>query len=60
MCQATIYLNGERIMEEIIQINCTLEGIRLKSFFDEPKFLQADICEIDLLKHRVYLEKKDE
>ena len=60
MCQATVYMNGEKIMEEVTQINSTPEGIRLKSLFEGPKFLQAEICEIDLLKHRVYLEKKDE
>ena len=56
MCQATIYLNGEECMRDVINIQPVPNGIRLATFFDVPKVLPATIREIDLLKHRVWLE----
>ena len=56
MCQATVYLNGEVIMEEVIQVSPTEKGVELRSFFGGPRTVSARIREIDLIKHRVYLE----
>ena len=60
MCQATVYLNGEKLMEDVTSIQPTLEGLRLTTFFEAPKVVQAQIKEIDLLKHRVWLETESE
>ena len=60
MCQATVYLNGEVIMEEVIQINPTEGGVELRSFFGDPRIIAARIKEIDLIKHRVYLDSVGE
>ena len=56
MCQAIVYLNGEKLMEDVTNIQLTSEGIRLSTFFEAPKTVRAMIREIDLLKHRVWLE----
>jgi predicted RNA-binding protein len=56
MCQATVYLDGEMIMEEVIQVSPTNQGIELRGFFGEPRTVSGRIREIDLIKHRVYLE----
>ena len=56
MCQATVYLNGKKLMEDVTSVQLTSKGIRLSTFFEAPKTVQAMIREIDLLKHRVWLE----
>jgi predicted RNA-binding protein len=60
MCQATVYLDGEVIMEEVIQVSPSERGIELRGFFGEPRTVPARIREIDLIKHRVYLESGGE
>jgi predicted RNA-binding protein len=59
MCQATVYLDGDVIMEEVIQVNPTPRGIELRSFFGEPRTVPGRIREIDLIKHRVFLESEE-
>lgn len=56
MCQATIYLDGEKIMEDVTLVEILPEGIRLTVFFEPPRIIPAVIRQIDLLKHRVILE----
>ena len=60
MCQATVYLGDSQIMEEVILINPTEDGLLLKSLFNETKTVNARIREIDLLKHKVYLEENSD
>ena len=60
MCQATVYLGDSQIMEEVILINPTEDGLLLKSLFNESKTVKARIREIDLLKHKVYLEENSD
>jgi predicted RNA-binding protein len=56
MCQATVYLDGKEIMQDVIRLEPTADGVRLMTFFESPLEVPAAICEIDLLKHRVMLE----
>jgi predicted RNA-binding protein len=56
MCQATVYVDNEKIMEDVTSIQITPEGIQLSTFFEAPKLVRARIREIDLLKHRVWLD----
>jgi predicted RNA-binding protein len=56
MCQATVYLNNEELMRDVINVQLTPQGIRLVTFFEAPEIVQATLREIDLLKHRVWLE----
>jgi len=61
MCQATAYLahNGpersEKIMEDIILLETTADGVRLSTFFEEPQTVRARIGQIDFLKHTIML-----
>ena len=41
-------------------MNPTAAGIELRSFFGEPRIVSGRIREIDLIKHRVYLESEEE
>ena len=56
MCQATVFLNGEKLMEDVTYIQLTPDGIQLSTFFEAPQVVRAKIREIDLLKHRVWLD----
>ena len=56
MCQATVYLNGEEIMKDVLLVEPVPEGIRLASLFEPPRIVPATIRKIDLFKHRVILE----
>jgi predicted RNA-binding protein len=55
MCQATVYLNDKEIMKDVLLVEPVPGGIRLVSFFDEPRVVPAVIRKIDLIKHRVML-----
>jgi len=59
MCQATVFLDDKEIMKDVLLVEPLPEGIRLVSFFDEPRIVPAVIRQIDLIKHRVILESKE-
>jgi predicted RNA-binding protein len=59
MCQATVFLDDTQIREEVVSIYPTRQGLVLKSLFNEQKTVQAEIREIDLLSHKVYLVRKN-
>ncbi len=56
MCQATIYLKGEQVAEEVTGLEPVAEGVRITAFFEEPQVVPGRIRHIDFLKHRVFLE----
>jgi len=65
VCLATVYLsrNGEeeKIMQDVILLESTFDGVRLSTFFEEPKTVRARIERIDLLNSTITLvSQKDE
>jgi predicted RNA-binding protein len=56
MCQATVYLDGKEIMQDVTLVEVLPEGVSVKAFFEQPLVVPAVILKIDLLKHRVILE----
>lgn len=60
MCQATVYLDGEEIMKDVLMVEPVPEGIRLATLFEPPRIVPAVIRKIDLIKHRVILESLEE
>ena len=60
MCQATVYLDGEKVMEDVIWVEPTPEGLLLKSLFEESREVLGKLKGVDLLKHRVLLTSKTE
>lgn len=56
MCQATVYLNGEVIMRDVLMVEPLPEGVRLIALFEPVQVIPAAIRQIDLIKHRVILE----
>ena len=61
MCQSSVYaVEGDReemIAEEIASVEVNGDQVTLRSLFDEPLVLRARIRRIDLMKHRIILEK---
>lgn len=55
MCQAKVYLNGEKILENVIWIEPTQDGFLFRAFFDDPCEVKGRLQSIDLLKHQVRL-----
>ena len=51
MCQATVFLDGEEIMRDVIYIEPLWEGVRLATFFEDPILVSASIQQIDLMKN---------
>lgn len=60
MCQATVYLGDEEVAREVTGLQLTEEGVRLTSFFEEPKEVRGRVLHVDFLKHRVQLEPLEE
>ena len=60
MCQATVYLNGEVIMRDVLYVEPVPEGIRLIALFEPVQVIPAIIRQIDLMKHKIILESLEE
>ncbi|MFL7891659.1 MAG: CooT family nickel-binding protein [Anaerolineales bacterium] len=56
MCEATVYLDGQEIMRDVMMVEPVPEGIRLIALFEPVQVIPAFIRQIDLMKHRVLLE----
>lgn len=55
MCQATVYVDEEKVMEDVTWIEPTAGGFLLCTFFGEPQEIKGTLVGIDLLKHRILL-----
>ena len=60
ICQATVYLDGDVIMQDVLMVEPLPEGIRLVALFEPVQVIPAAIRRIDLIKHRVILESLQE
>jgi predicted RNA-binding protein len=58
MCQASVYLDQKKIMEDVIWLEPTQDGILVRTFFEEPQVIQGVLQAVDLLKHRVMLSSQ--
>ena len=56
MCQATVFLDGDKILEDVVEVRPTERGVELSTLFEEPRVVKASIRDIDLLKHTVHLD----
>jgi predicted RNA-binding protein len=57
MCQIAVYLDEEKIMENVMLVEPTPEGIRLVTMFEPIQIIPATIQQIDLMKNKILLEK---
>ena len=56
MCQIAVYLDDEKIMDNVMFVEPLPEGIRLVKMFEEPLVVPAFIRQIDLMKNKLILE----
>lgn len=56
MCQATVYLDGEKIMEDVLLVEPVSDGVRLVKLFEPIRFVPGILRKIDLMKHQIILE----
>ena len=63
MCQSSVYTlekgQEELVLEEVVWVEVDGNRVTLKSLFGEPLSLTARIKTVDLMKHRIILEKGD-
>ena len=57
MCQATVYLDGKEIMQDVLFVEPTPDGVRLMALFEPVQEVSAKICKIDLMKNQILLER---
>lgn len=61
MCQSSVYIVDEGqeqlLLEEVALLEVKGDQVTLKTLFDEPASLLARVKEIDLVKHRIVLER---
>ena len=60
MCQAAVYLDGKKIMEDVLIVEPVAEGVRLVKLFEPMQVVPAMIRKIDLMKHQVILQSTAE
>jgi predicted RNA-binding protein len=53
MYQATVYLNSEVIMRDVLIVEPLPKGVRLIALFEPLQVLRATIRKMDLIKHKV-------
>ena len=56
MCQVAVYLDEEKIMEDVMLVESTFDGVRLIKLFEPPRLIPATIRQIDLMKNKLILE----
>ena len=62
MCEANVYIRSgddqeELLLEQVDIIEPFEEGLRLVDIFGKQKFIKARIKDMNLLNHRIILEK---
>ena len=60
MCQAAVYLDGKKIMEDVLIVEPVSNGVRLVKLFEPMQVVPAMIRKIDLMKNQVILESTAE
>ena len=63
MCQSNVYIiDGDReelVQEDVALVEIDGDRVAMKTLFGEPISLCARIKAIDLMKHRIVLERRD-
>jgi len=56
MCQAAVYLDGKKIMDDVLVVEPVKDGVHLVKLFEPIQLVRASILKIDLMKHQIILE----
>jgi predicted RNA-binding protein len=55
MCMVAVYLDEEKIMENVMIVEPTPEGVRLVALFEPTQIIPAVIRQIDLMENKIHL-----
>ncbi|MEW6751481.1 MAG: CooT family nickel-binding protein [Candidatus Latescibacterota bacterium] len=62
MCQSSVYATAgegeELLLEDVALITVDGDRLELRTLFGEPLLLRGRIRQIDLMKHRIVLERR--
>ena len=53
MCQGGVYLDEEKIMDSVMLVEPTPQGVRLVTMFEPTRVVPAAIKQIDLIKNKL-------
>ena len=56
MCQVAVYLDDEKIMDDVMLVEPVPAGMRLVKLFESPRVIPAAIRQVDLMKNKVFLK----
>jgi predicted RNA-binding protein len=54
-----VYLDEEKIMENVMVVEPTPEGVRLVAMFEPVQIIPAAIRQIDLMENKIHLIRVD-
>jgi predicted RNA-binding protein len=56
MCQAAVYLDGEKIMDDVLLVEPVADGVRLVKLFEPVRIVPGILRKIDLMKNQIIIE----
>jgi len=56
MCQIAVFLDDEKIMDDVMLVDVLPDGVQLIKMFEPPRVIPASIRQIDLMKNKLILE----
>ncbi len=56
MCQIAVYLDDEKIMDDVMLVEPVPGEIRLLKLFEAERVIPATIRQLDLMRNRVFLD----
>jgi predicted RNA-binding protein len=56
MCQVAVYLDDEKIMDDVMLVEAVPEGILLVKLFEPSRVIPAAIRRVDLMENKVFLD----
>jgi predicted RNA-binding protein len=60
MCQAAVYLDGKKIMDDVLVVEPVKDGVNLVKLFEPIQLVHASIRKIDLMKNEIQLQSSSE
>ena len=60
MCMAAVYLDGVKIMDDVLVVEPVKDGVHLVKLFEPIQLVRASIRKIDLMKNEIQLESSKE
>jgi len=60
MCQIAVFLDDEKIMDDVMLVEPVPQGIRLIKLFESEHVIPATIRQVDLMRNKVFLDSMEQ